>query len=164
MVGSSNHVTEKDIPSDVVYATSTNIDKAAINDGIFAAHLQKTHSSDESIQPPKHTICIKASNLKFKETREKGYCEGSQQAKDTIYVSCGEGQVSSSDNKRHDPLLKLYKGRPLCINQNINVERCIANRAMCKFIGINLIEGGERYVETILIDGYCVNWKALCIT
>ena len=60
------------------------------------------------------------------------------------------------------PLLKLYKDRPLCINQNINVERCIANGAMCKFIGINLKEGAERYVETIIIDGYYVNCVQAC--
>ena len=162
VICASNHITEKDIPSDIVYATSTNVDKTAINDGIFAIHLQKTHSSDESIVQPKHTICIKASNLRFKETREKGYCEGSQHAKDTIYASCGEGQVVSKDKKRHDPLLKLYKNRHLCINQNIDVEKCIANGAMCKFIGVNLKEGTEKYIETILIDGYCVNCVEAC--
>ena len=57
----------------------------------------------------------------------------------------GEGQVASNDKKRHDPLLKLYIDRPSC--KDINVKRCIANGAMCKFIGINLNEGGEGYVE-----------------
>ena len=74
VVCASNGITEDDIPHDSVYATSTNIDKAAINDGIFAKHLEKTHSCDESKPPPRHTICIKASKLRFQVTNDKSLC------------------------------------------------------------------------------------------
>ena len=162
VVCASNGITEDDIPHDSVYATSTNIDKAAMNDGIFAKHLEKTHSRDESKPPPKHTICIKASKLRFQVAKDKSLCEGSQHARDTVHGSCGEGHVRCQHNKRHDPLLKLYKHRPLCINENINVENCVANGTMCKFLGVTLKEGLEDQVETILIDGFHVNCVEAC--
>jgi hypothetical protein len=62
-------------------------------------------------------------------------------------------------------MLKLYKDRPLCINNNIDVPNCLANGAMCKFVGIELKDewisdsGYSRpdCMEKILIDGYYVN-------
>ena len=162
VVCKSNHIKEEDIPHDSVYATSTNIDKTAINDGIFSKHLMASHHKHESLPPPKHTICIKASNLMFKSTKEKGYSDGSQFGKDIVHACCGEGQVKSETNKRHDMMLKLYMHRPLCINENIDVQNCIANGAMCKFIGLRLKEGAENCVETILIDGFLVNCVEAC--
>jgi hypothetical protein len=38
----------------------------------------------------------------------------------------------------HDPLLKLYHGRPLMINENQDVKNCIANGALCAFEAIEL--------------------------
>ena len=166
-----NHITEKDIPRNAVYATSTNVDKTAINDGIFAKHLMNTHQKYETVlppeqsinpNPPEHTICIKASNLMFASATDKGFTEASQFAKDIVCACCGDGHVKSQRGKRYDMLLKLYKHRPLCINENINVENCIANGAMCKFIGLRLKAGSENNVETILMDGFHVNCVEAC--
>ena len=44
----------------------------------------------------------------------------------------------------------------------MDVGNCIANGAMCKFVGVNLKEGAEVHVETILIDGYFVNCVEAC--
>ncbi|KAG7345382.1 ribose-phosphate pyrophosphokinase [Nitzschia inconspicua] len=64
-----------------------------------------------------------------------------KKAQDIIYASVGEAHVKDKTKKYHDPLLKLYHGRPLCINQNEDVSRCIANGAMCEFRVDNL-DGG----------------------
>ena len=60
-------------------------------------------------------------------------------------------------------MLKIYKNRRLSITQNLNVENCIANGAMCKFLGINLHENARKEcIETILIDDFYVNCIEAC--
>jgi hypothetical protein len=54
-----------DMPLDMAYAVPTNQDWCAINDNIFVKHLQKTHSKDETISPPKHMIIIWSNNVSY---------------------------------------------------------------------------------------------------
>ncbi|KAG7345426.1 MULE transposase domain containing protein [Nitzschia inconspicua] len=131
----------------------------AINDAIFAKHLVQTHFKVPEIDPPMHTLCIKAGNLRFhvRGTRRE-YRLMETQAQDIIYAAVGEAHVKDQHKKYHDPLLKLYYGRPLYINQNEDVAGCVANGAMCEFRGIKLKAGVTRKeFETIIIDGYYVN-------
>ncbi|KAG7365109.1 hypothetical protein IV203_038312 [Nitzschia inconspicua] len=159
VVGAHNGPLEKNVPSDAVYATKTNVDRMAINDAIFVKHLEKTHFTDPNRQPPMHTLCIKAGNPRFHLTgTRKEYCVMENKAQDVMYAAVGEGHVSDKCKKYHDPLLKLYLGRPLCINQNEDVSSCIANGAMCEFRGVKLKPGASMdQFETIVIDGYYVN-------
>ncbi|KAG7345494.1 hypothetical protein IV203_033025 [Nitzschia inconspicua] len=164
VVGSHKGSLEKNIPPDAVYAIKTNVDRMAINDAIFVKHLEKTHSTDANVQPLMHTLCIKAGNVRFhvRGTR-KEYHAMEKKAQDIIYASVGEAHVQDKTKKYHDPLLKLYHGRPQCINQNEDVSGCIANGAMCEFRGVKLKPGVSiTNFETILIDGYCVN--CVCVT
>ncbi|KAG7372125.1 hypothetical protein IV203_018268 [Nitzschia inconspicua] len=79
-------------------------------------------------------------------------------AQDVMYAAVGEAHVSDKCKKYHDPLLKLYLGRPLCINQNEDVSSCIANGAICEFRCVKLKPGASMdQLETIVIDGYYVN-------
>ena len=161
VVSNLNNVLESQIPSDTVYATKDNKDKTAINDGIFSLHISRTHSTDKEYPIPKHTICIKASNISFKTSAGRGnYTVDPQpRAANVIYSCCGDCHVKDSNGKWHDPMLKLYFGRPLSITQNLDVGNCIANGAMCKFKGIVLKEGlqPETAFTPILYDGYHVN-------
>jgi hypothetical protein len=70
----------------------------------------------------------------------------------------GEAHVKSSGNsKTHDPLLKLYFGRPLMINDNLDVKKCIANGTMCEFQSVVLKEGiTVNDLDIIVIDGFYV--------
>ena len=157
VVNYKNQINEHDIPSDTVYATSNNNDKAAINDGIFAKYIAMTHSKQVDVCPPLHTICIKASNIQFKQYNTNQYNKnGNKLATDIIYSSCNDAHIKDNDAKRHDPILKLYKDRPLCINKNMDVANCIANGAMCKFKGV-VLEDDISVMHKILIDGYYVN-------
>ena len=159
----SNHINESSIPSDAVYATATNLDKAAINDGIFSLHISKTHSKKNKYWTPDHTICIKASNVSFKKKNARGYEKTKNKfVLDTIHGTCCNAHLVDTNNKRHDPMLKLYKNRPLCINQNLDVENCVANGAMCKFKGIILTNNGLSKVETMSMDGYYVKCVEAC--
>ena len=161
VVSNINSLHESQIPSDAVYATKDNRDKTAINDGIFSLHISQTHSKDKEYPIPKHTICIKASNISFKMSNRHGdyTVDRQQHAENIIYSCCGDCHVKDGSEKRHDPMLKLYYDRPLCINQNLDVGNCIANGAMCKFKGIVLKEGfqPETAFTPILYDGYHVN-------
>ena len=158
VVGSPRGPRESDIPSTADYATKSNIDRAAINDAIFCKHLTETHSKDPERDPPLHTICVRASDLRWKKPKtRRDYVDFNSASKDMLYAYCGEGHVKSKDNKHYDPLLKFYYGRPLMINDNIDVERCVANGAMCTFREVVLMPGvtvGD--MEKICIDGYFV--------
>ena len=158
VVGSPGGPRESDIPSTADYATKSNIDRAAINDAIFCKHLAETHSKDPERDPPLHTICVRASDLRWKKPKtRRDYVDFNSASKDMLYAYCGEGHVKSKDNKHYDPLLKFYYGRPLMINDNIDVERCVANGAMCTFREVVLMPGvtvGD--MEKICIDGYFV--------
>jgi hypothetical protein len=84
-------------------------------------------------------------------------------AKDIVHASVGEAHIKDSEHKYHDPLMKLYVGRPLMINQNEDVSHCIANGAICEFKGI-VLKHGLTYddLDVIVIDGYFV-WCA-CVS
>jgi hypothetical protein len=160
LIGSENGPKSESIPHDAVYATKTNVDRMAINDGIFAKHLEATHSKDPNVLPPKHTICIKAANPQWHKGRRE-YVEFNQKTKDIFYACVGEAHVKSRNgSKTYDPMLKLYAGRPIMINDNIDVKCGIANGTLGKFRKIVLKEGVTwQNLEKIVIDGYYV-WVA----
>ena len=157
VISPTNSIKEEDIPDNAVYATSNNNDKAAINDAIFAKFLESTHSRNPDDNVPLHTICIKASNMAFKENSGTQYKKENGHMSDVVYSSCSDGHIKNNDGKRYDALLKLYEGRALCINENIDVKNCIANGALAKFKGIIFKENvSVDQLEKILIDGYYV--------
>lgn len=162
VVNERNNLSDKDIPSNAVYATSTNMDKASINEGIFAKHVSTTHKRSLNCCPQLHTICIKASDISFRKPGTRQYnrkCTSME--RDLIHSTCSDAHIKDQNNKRYDPMLKLYHDRPLSINHNIDVTKCMANGAMCKFKGIivkdEYRESPSACMEKILIDGYVVN-------
>ena len=91
--------------------------------------------------------------------RKKEYKEFNELSKDILHSCVGEAHVKSSGNsKTYDPLLKLYYGRPLMINDNLDVKKCIANGTMCEFKAVVLKEGIalNDLVDSIVIDGFYV--------
>ena len=142
LVVSDNGPSFEDIPGDVAYAVANNIDRMAVNDGVFARHLTDTHSTNPNVTPPKHTICIKASDLEWAKKvgqRNYEYVPLHKRMKDFFYATVGEGHVrDTGGTKTYDPMLKLYYGCPVLINENISVENSLANGTMCKFVGVNL--------------------------
>ena len=158
VINGTNDITENDIPHDAVYAVHSNIDKAAINDAIFAKFVASTHSKNPGDDVPLHTICIKASNMAFTQISSNEYNLRSVNMSNIVFSSCGDGHVKTNDDKRYDPMLKLYKGRPICINENIDVKNCIANGAMGKFKGVIFEDNiSVEDLDKIIIDGYYVS-------
>ena len=60
------------IQNDISYATYNNIDRASINCGMFSEHIKATNSQDFNDRLPDHTIVIKESGLKLKESDSTG--------------------------------------------------------------------------------------------
>lgn len=164
VVGSANGPSVSDIPCDVTYATRTNKDRMAINDGIFLEHLSSTHSKDPNITPPRHTICVKCSELAWRKGKNQ-FAAMNNRMKDFFHATIGEAHVveagSTKGTKSYDPLLKLYHHRPIMITDNIDVPNGLSNGTMCKFLGVTFKDGvGYDDLEKIRIDGYyvwCVN-------
>ena len=152
-----------DLPDDLVYVSKTNVDKAAINSAIFVEHVRHTHSMNEFVTPPNHTICVRAGDLEWKKARTKReYYKFNQEAKDIFYTCCSDAHVKEN-GKCYDPMLKLYHGRPLCISENLDVSNCIANGTMCVFEGVVFNDGiAPSDLDVILVDGYFVRCADVC--
>ena len=96
---------------------------------VSSMHLKQTHSDNINVAPPDHTIVVMASNLKLlvsnRRYRHKPDCQ-----KSFLLTYCSDANIVTGSSKRINPMLKLYVGCPLTINENINVENKIANGVM----------------------------------
>ena len=153
------------LPSNIVYATFTNMDRCAINDGIFREFVKSTHSKDLLAPLPSHTIIVKASDLKLRVEKTQRYRNMPALQENLLYTGCCDAHVQatsgisagggSKSSLRVDPMLKLYVGRPVMINKNIDVEKSIANGAMCTFKSV-VLKNGYEDCDVLNIDGYYV--------
>ena len=64
----------EDVPYDVVYAVYKNTDRVATNNGIFAEHIKRTHSTDKTASIPKHTIVIRSDEMTWKTSKNAFSC------------------------------------------------------------------------------------------
>ena len=55
-----------DLPTNLKYAVYRNKNRSAINNGVFAEHISKTHSKNPNKPPPLHTIIIRSDDLTWK--------------------------------------------------------------------------------------------------
>jgi hypothetical protein len=74
VIGSAVGPKASEIPDDFTHAVKTNLDCNAINDAIFAQHLQKTHSKTDTVPTPQHRIGIRPSKLKWKKRNTARAC------------------------------------------------------------------------------------------
>ena len=144
-------INEKDIPDNAVYATNTNQQRADINEKIFLKYIHENGSNN--------CICIKTGNIKSHNSKTNKCEDAKQYTKDVIHSTCTDAHcVALNKMTRYDPMLKLYVGRRLMINSNIDVENSIANGTICTFKGVVLKpESTTDCVEQILIDTHIVD-------
>jgi hypothetical protein len=156
------------IPNDAAYATSTNKDRCAINNGLFARHLEATHSRDSSVPPPQHTIVIRGSNLQWNSRDKSAKRMLNQQARCDLWEKCADCDVecgSSKNGKGHfvDPLLKFFSGIPLMLVENVDVPNNQANGTLCHLVKIHFREGiSNDNIDLMRIDGYWVRCVDAC--
>ena len=151
-----NAPTMADLPHNLAYAVYRNVDRAAINNGIFAEHIRQTHSSDKSVRPPDHTLIIRSDNLTWK-TNGKPF---GPSARHILWSQCKDTDVTTGGKKSKkyvDPFLKLYNYIPMMFTENTDVPNGEANGTLCFLVKIYLIEGvTEDDFELINIDGFWV--------
>ena len=99
----------------------------------------------------------------YKAQKKTHYEDCPDIIKNIVHASCSDIHVHKSGNESAfiDPMLKLYFERPTMINENVNVEKAIANGSVGQFMRLKL-KNGWVDVFVINIDGYyiyCVEAK-----
>jgi len=147
--------TTDDLPDDLAYAVYTNKNKAAINNGIFAEHIRKTHSTDPNVKPPMHTLVIRSDDLTW-SSNKKAF---GAMARHAMWSGCAECDIKTAGErgKYVDAFLKLYTHVPLMYTENDDVANGIANGTLCYLEKIVLHAGVTKNdYKMINIDGYYV--------
>jgi hypothetical protein len=116
---------------------------------VFITHLTATHHKNLVVQPPEHTIIIKA-DLEWTST---GNLIREGMAK-LIYENCGDHYCNYGRKKKVDPYLCLYLGCGLMMGENTDVTKGLANGSKGIFKGIRLKEGQNTHVTCL--NGYFV--------
>jgi len=127
---------------DVVYATSTNKERNAIQAGIFCDHILSTHPTMQSKDlPPDHTIVVEAV-IESSKSKKSSTSIGSY-TRDRIIHTCGDADCVVSNTKYVDPALRLYVGAHcMCTvdNKRLKDKVPIGNGTLCCVVGIKLSE------------------------
>ena len=138
---------EDNIPADVTYATYRNVDRAAINNGLFEKYCNDRLTNGETLESD--FILVLSSEIEIK--RGNGtYQKPSNQWEEHFWENCGEGDCKPLDFLgRFDPGLLLYFKRPMMINNNLDVGNGIAKGTKAYMEKIHLKPGRTVQYTTI---------------
>jgi hypothetical protein len=147
------------VPSNTAYVTPTNQDRCAINDNIFAKHLEESQSKDVNVSPPKHTIIVRSDKVSYRVKRE--YTPLAMSAKSKLWTHCPDYKVvedMGEDSKKYrDTCLKLHSNAPVMLTNNTDVENQQANGTVGHLQTVKLKpEFGEDDIDIVNVDGYYV--------
>jgi len=132
-----------------------NVDKSAINNGIFAEHLKKTHSTNPRDRMPLHTIIIRSDDLTWK-SNQKAF---GKRAKQSLWSECSDCNIKTTGKhgKFVDAFLKLSTNMPLMYTENHDVSNAIANGTLCYLLKVVLhVHVTENDFSSTNVDGYFV--------
>ena len=128
------------IPHDISYATPRNKERDAINAGIFSKILERNAVP---------TIAIFSDKLGVKKLGESKYTPVTNSL---FWEECGESDcIFKARTTRLDPVLKLYIGCPLLLNENIDLDNRLANGTQATLVKVVLKPGQN--TSKILING-----------
>jgi len=145
----------EDLPTNLAYAVYRNVDKSAINNGIFAEHLKKTHSTNPRDRMPLHTIIIRSDDLTWK-SNQKAF---GKRAKQSLWSECSDCNIKTTGEhgKFVDAFLKLSTNMPLMYTENHDVSNGIANGTLCYLLKVVLhVHVTENDFSSTNVDGYFV--------
>jgi hypothetical protein len=145
-----------DLPADMSYAVYRNVDKSAINNGIFAEHIRKTHSTNPTAPIPMHTLVIRSDDLTWKSNKQ----QFGPTARHSMWSGCSDSHIKTAGGqhgKYVDAFLKLTTNVPLMYTENHDVTNSIANGTLCHLVKVVLHDGvTEGDFKIMNIDGYYV--------
>jgi hypothetical protein len=147
--------TMKDLPENMAYAAYQNVDKSAINNGVFAEHIKKTHSTNPLEPLPFHTLIIRSDDLMWK-SNQKPF---GKRARHTLWSECSDCDIKTTGEhgKFIDTFLKLTTKMPLMYTKNHDVSNGIANGTLCFLSKVVLHTNvTESNFSSTNVDGYYV--------
>jgi hypothetical protein len=147
--------TIQDLPATLSYAVYRNMDKCAINNGVFAEHIKKTHSTDPHKSMPWHTLIIWSDELIWK-TNKKQF---GHTAKHSVWSECSEVDIKTTGDqaKSIDLFVKLSTNIPLMYTKNHDVPNGIANGTLCTLMKVVLHTNvAKSDFKATNLDGYYV--------
>ena len=128
---------ENDLPPDIRYATYTNLDRSAINTGLFQKHCiaMSTERQENFVD---NCVAIFASDLRVKVGKQK-YVKKDTMWETWFFENCGEGNIQTGGfDGRFDPCLLLYYDRPVVVNTNLDVRNGVANGTRAYVVKVEL--------------------------
>jgi hypothetical protein len=147
---------DADLPNNLAYAVYRNIDRVAINNGIFAEYIKRTHSINKTVPPPGHTLIIRSDDLTWRSDGKQFLTS----ARHLLWSQCKDTDITvgGKKNKKYvDPFLKLYENIPLMYTENSNVPNGEANGTLSRLIKVYLRhETTEDNFSLMNIDGFWV--------
>jgi hypothetical protein len=144
-----------DLPTNLKYAVFKNVNRCAINNGVFYEHLTKTHSKDPNVPPPLHTLIVRSDDLTWKFNKK----QFGPSARHTLWSQCADTDIKTAGERGKfvDPFLKLTTGAPLMYTENDDVPNGIANGTLCHLLKVILHANvTPSDFKMINIDGYYV--------
>jgi hypothetical protein len=132
------------------FATFRNKKRCQINAFVFLQHLKQYHSESPEENISNSAIVIKAI---AQWTNNESPLSFDQQK--FLFENRSEADISDSCHQKCDPLLCLFDGCNLMINENGDVENGIANGTTCVFKKAKLKSGSQ--LHPIQMHGYWIN-------
>jgi hypothetical protein len=86
-----------DLPSNLTYAVYQNQNQSAINNGIFAEHICRMHSTDPNKPPPLHTLVICSDDLTWASNKKKLGLT----AKHTLWSGCANTNITTGREQKN---------------------------------------------------------------
>lgn len=130
--------------ADTCYACPFNLQRNATSAGIFREHL---HSGlfptiDSEDLPPEHTIIVEADIHSCSSNGNKEKTRVSRVMRDRIISTCGDSHAVTSQNKKVDPCLRMYRGCHSMCNDNSKLKsENVGNGTCCRLKSIKLKNG-----------------------
>lgn len=134
------------VPDDTRYACFFNKSRNEVHRNMFSAHLSSEDFPADAAgpEPPSHTVVVKG-KMSF---HNSGNSVG-KSLQDLIYSLCSDADFKNGDSLLGEPMLTLYNGALVMVNQNIDVSNNIANGTVCIFRGVQLKVGATCHKQKI---------------
>ena len=136
-------------PRKTRFATFFNKARCSINASIFKKYLQQHHGNCTETDICSSAIVIKANGFWGKSKKELSF-----EQRKILFEECTESDTSNKSTHKCDPLLCLFFGSNLMVNENSDVSNGIANGTTCLFKKAHLKPG--TVLQRMKMHGYWV--------
>ena len=137
-------------PARTRFATYCNAARCEINAHTFKAYLEEYHSASTETNICTTALLIKANAQWVTNGQNLSFAQ-----RKVLFEQCSEADIKNNSSQRCDPLLCLFDGCNLMMNENIDVGHGMANGTTCIFKKAQLKPGAK--LHPVKMHGYWVN-------